>query len=161
MKDSERISNLEEMLAEILIRLDSVDNELVQLRKGQSQTIGRMDSLEENMRDLAKHMFLLNDRQTLVEDAIRTISATNKIIFETMATKEDLKLMATKEDLKSMATNDDIVNLFDFMIDRFDKSDARLDKLEARFDKSDARFDEMMKLLGKRKGTNQSDDSIS
>jgi uncharacterized coiled-coil protein SlyX len=71
MKDSERISNLEEMLAEILIRLDSVDNELVQLRKGQSQTIGRMDSLEENMRDLAKHMFLLNDRQTLIEDTMR------------------------------------------------------------------------------------------
>jgi chromosome segregation ATPase len=159
MKDSERISNLEEMLAEILIRLDSVDNELVQLRKGQSQTIGRMDSLEENMRDLAKHMFLLNDRQTLVEDAIRTISATNKIIFETMATKEDLK---------SMATRDDLMKMFDYMVDRFDKSDARLDKsdarldkLEARFDKSDARFDEMMKLLGKRKGTNQSDDSIS
>lgn len=97
MKDSERISNLEEMLAEILIRLDHVDAELTQLRKGQSQTIGRMDSLEETMRELAKHMFQLNDRQTLVEDAMRDISTTNRIILETMATKDDLALFATKK----------------------------------------------------------------
>jgi len=157
MKDSERISNLEEMLAEILMRLDRVDAELVQLRKGQSQTIGRMDSLEENMRDLAKHMFLLNDRQTLVEDTIRDISTTNRIIFETMATKEDLKSMATKEDLKSMATkkdlksmatHDDLMKMFDYMVDRFDKSDSR--------------FDEMMKQLKnteKRKDSDHPDNS--
>ena len=118
MKDSERISNLEEMLAEILMRLDNVDAELTQLREGQSQTIGRMDSLEETMRDLARHMFQLNDRQTLVEDAMRDISATNRIILQTMVTKDDLK---------SMATHDDLIKMFDYMVDRFTKSDSRFD----------------------------------
>ncbi|GGH46275.1 hypothetical protein ACN9ML_17065 [Dyadobacter endophyticus] len=125
MKDSERISNLEEMLAEILMRLDRVDAELVQLGKGQSQTIGRMDTLEENMRDLAKHMFRLNDRQTLVEETMRDISATNRIIFERMATKDDLR---------SMATKDDLAKLFEFMMDRFDKTDARFDDIRKRLD---------------------------
>lgn len=116
MKDSERISNLEEMLAEILMRLDRVDAELVQLRSGQSQTIGRMDTLEENMRDLAKHMFRLNDRQTLVEETMRDISATNRVIFERMATKDDL------------------AKFFEFMMDRFDKTDARFDDIYKRLD---------------------------
>jgi len=146
MKDSERISNLEEMLAEILMRLDRVDAELARLRKGQSQTIGgmesinggmasmtgRMDSMEDNMRELARYMFELNDRQTMVEETMRDISTTNRIILEKMATKDDLEAMATK---------DDLIKLFDFMADRFNKADTRFDEIDKRLENLEKRND--------------------
>lgn len=137
MKDSERISNLEEMLAEILMRLDRVDAELARLRKGQSQTIGgmesinggmasmtgRMDSMEDNMRELARYMFEFNDRQTMVEETMRDISTTNRIILEKMATKDDL------------------IKLFDFMADRFNKADTRFDEIDKRLENLEKRND--------------------
>jgi len=166
MKDSERISNLEEMTAEILMRLDRIDTELVRLQKGQSQAIGnmdsimgRMDSMEEIMRELATSMFKLNDRQTMVEETMRDIYLTNRLIFErmatkddleamatkddldAMATKDDLKAMATKDDLEAMATRDDLIKLFDYMADRFNKSDARFDEIDKRLDHLEKRID--------------------
>lgn len=165
MKDSERISNLEEMLAEILMRLDRVDAELVRLRKGQSQAIGgmdsmtsridsmtgrmdsmtgRMDSMEETMRELAKYMFELNDRQTMVEHTMRDISTTNRIMLEKM------DRMATKDDLEAMATKDDLVKLFDFVVDRFNTTDTRLDGIDKRLEN-----------LGKQNDNDQPDSSQS
>ena len=98
------------------------------------------------MRDLAKHMFLLNDRQTMVEETMRDISATNRIILEkmetmatkddlkAMATKDDLEAMATKDDLEAMATRDDLIKLFDYVVDRFNKTDTRFDEIDKRLD---------------------------
>ena len=125
MKDSERISNLEEMLAEILMRLDRVDAQINELRKSRTQTAKDISSLDEAMRELAKHMFRVDDRQTMVEDAISNLAAAQKLIHESILSKEDLD------------------RLFEFTMRRFDKADLRFDKMDERFDKMDKRMDDM------------------
>lgn len=125
MKDSERISNLEEMLAEILMRLDRAEAQINECRKSRTQTAKDISSLDEAMRELAKHMFRVDDRQTMVEDAIGNLAAAQKLIHESILSKEDLD------------------RLFEFTMRRFDKADLRFDKMDARFEKMDARFNKM------------------
>jgi septal ring factor EnvC (AmiA/AmiB activator) len=141
MKDKERISNLEELMAEVLMRLDRLESGQAgllfgqknleagqqkleagqqKLEAGQQKLEAKVTGLELNLRALAENQIKLNDRQSDLQESminlvqvVRKNSVDIEIIRETMATKEGLN------------------NLFEAMMNRFDKSDARMDAMQA------------------------------
>ena len=125
MKDSERISNLEEMSAEILMRLDRAEAQINELRKSRAQTANEISSLDQSMRELAKYIFRVDERQTLVEDAMDNLTALQKLVHESLLGKEDLD------------------RLFEFTMRRFDKVDQRFDAIDRRLDNMDVRMGKM------------------
>jgi hypothetical protein len=126
MKDKERISNLEELMAEVLMRLDRLESGQgtllfgqKNLEVGQQNLEAKVTGLESNMRALAENQIKLNDRQSDLQESmmnlvqvVRKNTVDIEIIKETMATKEGLN------------------NLFEAMMNRFDKSDARMDAMQ-------------------------------
>jgi hypothetical protein len=129
MKDSERISNLEEMLADVFVILDKVDQQLKNMPTWDDYKKYDVKSLEEAMRELAKKELMLNDRQTELENSY------SLLLEAARKNSENIDAYA-----RNTLAKDDLSLLFDYMMKRFDATDER-------FKASDERFIDMKHVI--------------
>lgn len=70
-------------------------------------------------------MLTKQDKEEITNIIVETIKEVVLPVFETVATKEDLKKLATKEDLKGLSTQEDL-----------DSVNARLDSIDRKLDRT-------------------------
>ncbi|TDE16733.1 hypothetical protein [Dyadobacter psychrotolerans] len=126
MKEKGRISNLEEVVTEVLIRLDRLEHgqkELIsgqsELMEGQARQEKRMDTLEIQMLELARNQIQLSDRQSDLQNSMIDLI---QIVKQNSLDIEDIK--------STMSTKEGLNNLFEAMMNRFDKADIRMDSMQ-------------------------------
>jgi chromosome segregation ATPase len=144
MKEKERISNLEELMAESLMRLDRLDDGQQRLEgrlgslegkigslegkigslEGKIGSLdGRMGSLEDNMLRLSENQFQLNDRQSTLQESM--------IVLTQVVRKNSTDIEEIKD---NMSTKEGLNNLFEAMMNGFDRVDKRFDFMQGEID---------------------------
>ena len=115
MKDRERIGNLEELMAENLMRLDRLEHGQVELKVGQLRLEGSQEQLQENQ-------ILLQHGQNVLQECMLDLT---KVVRKNSTDIEVLKtdVAYLKE---NMSTKQGLNNLFEAMMNRFDRSDKEM-----------------------------------
>jgi len=115
MKDRERIGNLEELMAENLMRLDRLEHGQVELKVGQLRLEGSQEQLQENQ-------ILLQHGQNVLQECMLDLT---KVVRKNSTDIEVLKtdVAYLKE---NMSTKQGLNNLLEAMMNRFDRSDKEM-----------------------------------
>ncbi len=114
MKEKERISNLEELMAEVLMRLERLRSRKFNIA---ASTEINDSPIDVQMLELAKYQIDLDKKQDLLRQSmliLNELSRKSSLTFETFAAT-----MSTKEGLN---------NLFEAMMNRFDSMQAQIDE---------------------------------
>ncbi|KQS31447.1 hypothetical protein [Dyadobacter sp. Leaf189] len=151
MKDRDRISNLEELIADMLLRLDRLEDGQVRLENGQARleigqarlengqerlengqeqledgykhTSSKLDRMEGLMGKLIENQMELSDRQGGFQEALLDII---KVIRKNSTDIEVIK--------DTMVTKDTLAHFMEAMMNRFDRFDARFEGIEQDID---------------------------
>jgi exonuclease VII small subunit len=130
MKEKERISNLEELMAEVLMRLDKLETGQSRLEVGQAKLQIGQAKLENGQAKLEIGQAKLEIGQSGLENGQITLQ-TAMLDLVKVVRKTSIDIEYLKE---NMATKDGLNNLFEAMMSRFDKSDRRMDEMQADID---------------------------
>lgn len=132
MTDRERITNLEEMVADILLKLDEVEHTLNNMPRLEDYNEYNLKRLEEGLLELAKKELVLNDRQTLLEKSLA-------LLIE-VCRKNSEEIQAIRKIRNKPRTEYDNAELFEFLMSKFDAVDEQFHQLDARFKHIDENF---------------------
>lgn len=143
MNDHERISNLEEMAADVFIKLDKVENDLKNVRTGLGKLGGRTNSMEDIMLGLAHRQTIVDDSHAILKQSLLELTQVSK--------KNSWEIESTA---RNTLNKDDLTKLFEYMMLRFDaieerfkKIEERIDRMEERLDRIEARIDRIEKRI--------------
>jgi len=132
MTDRERISNLEEMVADILLRLDEVEHTLNNMPRLEDYKEYNLNMFKEGLLELAKKELVLNDRQTLLEKSFT-------LLME-ICRRNAEEIQSIQKIQNKPSTEYDNAELFEFLMSKFDSVDDRLHQLDARFEQINEHF---------------------
>jgi DNA repair exonuclease SbcCD ATPase subunit len=147
MTDRERISNLEEMVADILLKLEEVESILNNIPRLADYNKYNLKTLEEGLLELAKKELVLNDRQTLLEKSFALLMEICRRNSE-----EIQSIQVIQANRKESRTELENAGLFEFLMSKFDIVDERLHQLDGRFNQIEQHFkqiDERFQLIDK------------
>lgn len=130
MNDRERISNLEEMAADVFIKLDKVENDLKNVRTGLGTLGGRTNSMEDIMLGLAHRQTIVDDSHAILKQSLLELTQVSK--------KNSREIESTA---RNTLNKDDLTKLFEYMMLRFDAIEERFKKIEERIDRMEERLD--------------------
>lgn len=136
MNDRGRISNLEEMAAEVFIKLDRVENDLKNMRTGWGKLGDRTKSIEDVVLDLS-------NRQTMVDDS-NTILKQSLLALTQIARKNSREI---DSNARNTLNKDDLARLFEYMMLRFDGIEERFKRIEERIDRIEIDLKEVRQEL--------------
>ncbi|SDE26992.1 hypothetical protein SAMN04487996_104217 [Dyadobacter soli] len=132
MTDRERISNLEEMVADILLKLDEIERMLNDIPRLEDYNEYNLKTLEEGLLELAKKELVLNDRQTLLEKSFA-------LLME-VCRRNSEEIEAIRKIRDAPQPSDNNAELFEFLMSKFDAVDERFQQLDIYFRQIDERF---------------------
>jgi hypothetical protein len=115
MKERERISNLEELMAESSMRLDRLEMGQEELKAGQMRLEGNMVELAKNQVHLSDGLSVLHSSQTVLQQSMLVLT---KVVRKN---SEDISYL-----IRTSVTKDDLGRLSDSMMNRFDRNDQAM-----------------------------------
>ena len=132
MTDRERISNLEEMVADILLKLDEIERMLNDIPRLEDYNEYNLKTLEDGLLELAKKELVLNDRQTLLEKSFALLMEVSR------RNSEEIEAIRKIRNTPQPGSNN--AELFEFLMSKFDAVDERFQQLDLHFRQIDERF---------------------
>nr|WP_295929964.1 hypothetical protein [uncultured Dyadobacter sp.] len=136
MNDRDRISNLEEMAAEVFIKLDKVENDLKSVKTGLGQLGGRTGSMEDILLGLAHRQTIVDDSNAILKQSLLELTQVSK--------KNSREIESTA---RNTLNKDDLAKLFEYMMLRFDAIEERFKRIEERIDRMEERIDRIEERL--------------